>query len=87
MKLRTNIYLESRQADALDKAAQARGISRAEVVRELIDRGIAGEPALDLETDLAAIEHSFGALRGDRSGLASRGPDARSRHLDRIARR
>ena len=85
MKLRTNIYLESRQAGALDEAAKAQGISRAELVRQLIDRGIAG-PALDLEADLAAIEASFGALR-EVDGLVApvRAPDGRARHLNRIA--
>lgn len=86
MKLRTNIYLESRQAHALDEAAKAQGISRAELVRQLIDRGIGGPPR-DLEADLAAIEASFGALRDVDDVFAPvRSPDDRARHLHRIAR-
>ena len=84
--LRTNIYLESKQVDALDEAAKARGVSRAEVVRQLVDRGIGGT-ARDLEADLAAIEASFGALRGiDESVAVVRAPDDRARHLRRVAR-
>lgn len=84
--LRTNIYLESKQADALDEAAKARGVSRAELVRQLVDRGIGGT-APDLEADLAAIEASFGALRGvDESVAVVRSPDDRARHLRRVAR-
>ena len=37
---RTNIYLGEGQAAALDRAAQAAGVSRAELIRELIDRAI-----------------------------------------------
>jgi hypothetical protein len=86
MKLRTNIYLETRQAAALDAVANAQGISRAELVRQLIDRGIGGTE-LDQEADLAAIEASFGALRGVDDFVAPvREPDDRARHLNRIAR-
>ena len=42
---RTNIYLAEGQADALDRAARAAGISRAELIRELIDRAIGSDPA------------------------------------------
>jgi hypothetical protein len=88
MKLRTNIYLEEAQAAALDQAARSQGISRAELVRHLIDRGIRDSAPTDLEADLAAIETSFGVLTGD-DGLrdVARGPDDRSRHLDQVARR
>lgn len=65
MKLRTTIYLEQRQAAALDEAAAAQGISRAKLIRELIDGGIAAARPSDLEADLAAIEQSFGVLAGD----------------------
>jgi hypothetical protein len=82
---RTNIHLESRQARALDEAAKAQWIRRAELVRQLIDRGIAGH-ALDLEADLAAIEASFGALPEVGDLVAHvRAPDDRARHLNRIA--
>lgn len=86
MKLRTNIYLEAKQSAALDDAARARGISRAELVRQLIDRGIGPDAAVDLEADLAAIDASFGVL-GDVDAFqdVARGPDARSRHLENMA--
>ena len=51
---RTNIYLAEGQAAALDRVAQAAGVSRAELIRELIDRAIGGHPGADLVTDLAA---------------------------------
>ena len=36
---RTNIYLDERQVEALDRLAQTEGVSRAEVIRRLLDRG------------------------------------------------
>lgn len=88
MKLRTNIYLEARQSAALDAAAEARGISRAELVRQIIDRAIGAGAAVDAESDLAAIEASFGSLAGAGDfDTVARGPDDRSRHLHKIASR
>lgn len=86
MRLRTNIYLEARQTAALDEAAQARGISRAELVRQLVDDGIGGSASTDVEVDLAAIDASFGVLSDAKTfPPAKRGPDDRSRHLQRLA--
>jgi hypothetical protein len=59
---RTNIYLAEGQTGALDRIARAEGISRAELIRELIDRAIGGHPGADLPADLAAIDGSFGIL-------------------------
>lgn len=85
MLQRSNIYLEERQAVALDRAANARGISRAELVRELIDRGIGDSTAFDLEADLAAIDASFGVLSEAADlQVVERGPDDRSRHLEKL---
>jgi metal-responsive CopG/Arc/MetJ family transcriptional regulator len=41
---RTNIYLAEGQAAALDRVAEAEGVSRAELIRELIDRALGGHP-------------------------------------------
>ena len=88
MKLRTNIYLEATQSAALDEAARARGISRAELVRQLIDRGIGADASVDLEADLAAIDGSFGVQsRADAFDMPVREPDERSRHLQSVASR
>ena len=59
---RTAIYLAESQAAALDQVAKAEGISRAELIRTLIDQAIGGHPGADLAADLAAIESSFGVL-------------------------
>ena len=83
--LRTNIYLEERQVTALDEAARGLGISRAELVRQLVDAGMGDRAALDLEADLDAIDASFGVLGADDVAV-ERGPDDRSRHLDAVAR-
>jgi hypothetical protein len=80
---RTNIYLGEGQAEALDRAAQAAGVSRAELIRELIDRAIGGHPGADLTADLAAIEGSFGILAGEES--FARGRDERMTYLERLA--
>jgi hypothetical protein len=58
---RTN-YLAEGQVAALDRAAEAEGVSRAELIHELIDRAIGGHPGADLTADLAAIDASFGIL-------------------------
>ena len=80
---RTNIYLAEGQAAALDRAAKAEGVSRAELIRELIDRAIGGHPGADLEAELAAINDSFGILAGQEA--FSRTRDDRMDHLDRLA--
>ena len=79
---RTNIYLAEGQAAALDRVAQAEGVSRAELIRELIDRAIVGNPGADLASDLAAIDGSFGILAGDE--VFARGRDERMDDLDRL---
>lgn len=80
---RTNIYLAEGQAAALDRAARAAGVSRAELIRELIDRAIGGHPGADLAADLAAIDGSFGILAGE--DTFTRGRDERMDYLDRLA--
>ncbi|HXT93017.1 MAG TPA: CopG family transcriptional regulator [Trebonia sp.] len=80
---RTNIYLADGQAEALDRVAEAEGVSRAELIRVLIDRAIGGQRGTDLAGDLAAIEGSFGAL-ADQEPF-SRGSDERMNYLDGLA--
>jgi Ribbon-helix-helix protein, copG family len=79
---RTNIYLAEGQAAALDRAAEAAGVSRAELIRELIDRSIGGHPGADVAADLAAIDGSFGVLAGQEE--FSRARDERMDYLDRL---
>ena len=80
---RTNIYLAEGQAEALDRAAEAAGVSRAELIRELIDRSIGGYPGADLAADLAAINSSFAVLAGQEE--FSRARDERMDYLDQLA--
>jgi hypothetical protein len=80
---RTNIYLEQEQCEALDRLAAEEGTSRADLIRRLLDRALAGHSS-DLSSDLAAIEGSFGALADFEP--AERQPDERSLHLDRVWR-
>lgn len=80
---RTNIYLAEGQAAALDRVAQAAGVSRAELIRDLVDRAIGGHPGADLAADLAAIDGSFGILAGDKPFARER--DARMDYLDQLA--
>lgn len=80
---RTNIYLDDRQCAELDRLAADRGISRAALIRELIDQGL-GHDTQDLADDLAAIDASFGVL-ADEDIVFVRGPDERQAHLDRVA--
>ncbi|MBK8447199.1 MAG: ribbon-helix-helix protein, CopG family [Micropruina sp.] len=78
---RTNIYLEERQTRALDRRAADEGISRAELIRRLLDRAIEGQDE-DLAADLAAIDESFGAVPDLR--VDPRTVDERDAHLDRL---
>ena len=80
---RTNVYLAEGQAAALDRVAQAAGVSRAELIRELIDRAIGRHPGADLTADLAAIEESFGILAGEE--IPGRVGDERMDYLERLA--
>lgn len=80
---RTNIYLDDRQTEALDRLAVEEGVSRAEVIRRLLDRAL-GSADRDLDADLQAIDESFGIL-ADLEPLR-RGPDGRSEHLESMWR-
>ena len=78
---RTNIYLDERQTEALDRLAAQEGVSRAEVIRRLLDRVLAGSDD-SLAADLQAIEQSFGALRD--LDAPARGRGGREEHLARM---
>lgn len=56
---RTNLYLDERQTVALDAMARAQGVSRAEVVRRLIDDALDATGSR-LDSDLDAIDAAFG---------------------------
>jgi metal-responsive CopG/Arc/MetJ family transcriptional regulator len=75
---RTNIYLEDRQTTMLDRIAAEEGVSRAEVIRRLLDRALAGRDD-DLAADLAAIDESFGILSD--LDVPARGAGDREEHL------
>jgi hypothetical protein len=79
---RTNIYLAEGQAAALDEVARAEGVSRAELIRGLIDRAIGAHPGAELAADLEAINGSFGVLSGHDTFTRSR--DERMDYLDRL---
>lgn len=81
---RTNIYLDEEQTASLDRLAAQEGISRAELIRRLIDRALTGND-VSRAADLAAIEDSFGTVRD--LEYASRGTGDREEHLARIWRR
>jgi hypothetical protein len=57
---RTNIYLDERQTLTLDRLARERDSSRAEVIRQLLDRAL-GLNGDRVERDIAAIDSAFGA--------------------------
>jgi len=81
---RTNIYLGEEQTAALDRLAKQEGISRAELIRQLLDRVLANADD-SLAADLCAIDDSFGALAD--IDVPARGHGAREEHLGRIWRR
>lgn len=76
---RTNIYLEDRQTEALDRLAAEEGISRAELIRRILDRALRGRDD-DRAADLARLDHAFGAVV--EVDLPPREAGARERVLD-----
>jgi metal-responsive CopG/Arc/MetJ family transcriptional regulator len=80
---RTNICLTESQAAVLDRVAEAEGVSRAELIRELIDRAIGWHRGADLAADLAAIQVSFAGLAGQEH--SPRGQNHRMDYQDRLA--
>jgi hypothetical protein len=82
---RTNIYLTDEQREQLDARARAEKVSRAELIRQVLDRAISGESER-LDADVAAIEGSFGAL-DDEELVLDRGDGARGAHLERVSDR
>lgn len=80
---RTNIYLTDEQREQLDARAHAIGVSRAELIRQVLDQALAGESD-QVATDLAAIKESFGALGGG-ALTVDRGDGARRAHLERMS--
>jgi len=75
---RTNIYLDEEQAELLDRLARSQGVSRAEMIRRLLDRSLRDE-ADDVAAGLAAIDESFGVLAS--SEWPERGGGDRDEHL------
>ena len=83
---RTNIYLEERQTQALDQIASNEQISRAELIRRLLDQGIAAQTD-DLVADLEVIKQSAGALAHDGFDLPVRATGDREAWLEEVWRR
>ena len=81
---RTNIYLDDRQTAALDRLAEEEGTSRAELIRRMLEKGLAGEDD-SLVADLSAFDESFGSLR--ELDTPDRRDGDREDHLARIWRR
>lgn len=78
---RTNIYLDEAQTASLDKLADQQGISRAELIRQLLD-GALNDTAGNLAADLKAIDESFAALRDVEA--PDRKPGGREAHLEQM---
>ena len=78
---RTNIYLDEDQAELLDRLAHIEGVSRAEMIRRLLDRSLRSEVD-DIAAGLAAIDESFGVL-ADTEWPERRAGD-REEHLARM---
>jgi hypothetical protein len=78
---RTNIYLDEEQTAALDRLAEQEGVSRAELIRRLLDRSLANSDD-SLVSDLQAIGDSFGAMRDIDDPV--RGRSGRNEHLARM---
>jgi Arc/MetJ-type ribon-helix-helix transcriptional regulator len=78
---RTNIYLDEEQAELLDGLARREGVSRAEMIRRLLDRSLRDEVD-DVAAGLAAIDESFGLLADAERPMRRSGD--RDEHLARM---
>lgn len=78
--MRTNIYLDEDQVARLDQRARQEGLSRAALIRRILEDGLSVDDT-SLAADLAALRESFGAA-ADLD--LTRAVDARGAHLDRI---
>ena len=78
---RTNIYLDQAQVEALDGIAGKDGVSRAQVVRRLIDRGLAGA-GQDTDALVNAIFSAGGTCKDVE--LSGRGSSQRQEYLDQL---
>ena len=82
---RTNIYLDESQTHTLDELARLQKISRAELIRRIIEKELDGERLAGLADTLQAIDESFGALAQEIDSLnRGRADDDRARHLQRM---
>ena len=54
--IRKQIYIQKRQASLLKRLSQARGLSEAEIIRQAIEREVAGAPAQRPIDSLRAID-------------------------------
>jgi hypothetical protein len=54
--VRKQFYIQKRQDALLKSLARARGLSEAEIIRQAIERELAGEPAQPARSDLSAME-------------------------------
>ncbi|WP_343601387.1 CopG family transcriptional regulator [Mycobacterium sp.] len=75
---RTNIYLDEEQTATLDRLAERQGVSRAELIRQLLGRTLAGAGD-SLASDVGAIADSFGAVCD--LDVPERGSGDRGEHL------
>jgi hypothetical protein len=82
---RTNIYLDDEQTSALDERARSLGVSRAELIRQILRRELdTSAVQARRERLLRAIDESFGVLADVEFDPPQRGPDERSRYLDEL---
>ena len=78
---RTNIYLDDATITHLDHLANAQGVSRAEVVREMIQAGLANQ-VRDEQHDIRQLDLTFGIARDIQ--FHREGNSARETHLDEM---
>lgn len=74
------------QTASLDKLAGQQGVSRAELIRQILGRALSNADD-SLACDLKAIDDSFGVLGDGCVESPDRRPGSREEHLDRMWRR
>ncbi|HLA97903.1 MAG TPA: CopG family transcriptional regulator [Anaerolineales bacterium] len=72
--VRKQIYIQKRQDALLKRLSQARGMSEAEIIRQAIDRELAGVPAQPIAADRSAWQELVAFLEARQRAALGRQP-------------
>ena len=72
--VRKQIYIQKRQDALLKRSSEARGVSEAEIIRQAIEREIAGAPSQPAAIDRAAWQELISFVESRQSSVSGHQP-------------